>query len=152
MRLKFDGNENFITILEINPYNKRFTNTNFFSKYGDIFAYSNFIGEMSYLKLYDHPDKYLILKDSYELLGLEKQKEKKRGTPQILLSKENNNLVVSYDEFEFNIDEMLEEFKLFCKFFELNEDEKKIISAFVDDPNLKSNIKFCGIRDDWITY
>jgi len=46
---------------------------------------------------------------------------------------------------------MLEEFKLFCKFFEFNEYEKKIISSIIEDPNLKSNIKFIGWIDYWIT-
>jgi len=144
LRLKFEGNENCITIFDFDSYNERLVDTIFFSKYKDIFSNNNIIGRISYLNFYDDPDRYLILKDKYKLL------EKNRWTPKILISKEDNNSIISYEEFEFNIDVMLEEFKLFCKFFEFNEDEKKIISSIVEDTNLKSNIKFMGWKDYWI--
>jgi hypothetical protein len=147
LRLEFDGNENCITIFDFDSRNKRLRDTNFFSNYEDIFSNYNVIGQTSYYKLYEDPDKYSKLKYIYERI----EKDISHWTPKILLSSEDNNLVVSYEEFEFNIDIMLEEFKLFCKFFEFNEDEKKIISSIVEDPNLKSNIKFIGLIDYWIT-
>lgn len=125
LRLKFDDNVNCIIIFDSDPYNKRLENTNFFSNYKDSFSKYNIIGPKSYLNFYDNPNRYSILKDEY--ISLEKSVY--RLTPKILLSKEDNNSIVSYEEFEFNIDVMLEEFKLFCKFFEFNEDEKKIISS-----------------------
>jgi len=147
LRLKFDGNENCITIFDFDSMNKRLMDSKFYSKYGDIFSNFSVIGEISYSKLYDNPDKYSKLKYRYERI----KKNVDHWTPKILLSREDNNLIVSYEEFEYNIDVMLEEFKLFCKFFEFNEYEKKIISSIIEDPNLKSNIKFIGWIDYWIT-
>ena len=147
MRLKFDGNENCITIFNFDAKNKKLKNTNFFSKYGDSFSNYQIFGQISYSSLYENPNIYTILKDRYKSI----EKNVKHWTPKILLSNEDKNSIVSYEEFEYNIDIMLEEFKLFCNFFEFNEDEKKIISSFVDDPNIKSNIKFIGFKDYWIT-
>ena len=147
LRLEFDGNENCITILDFDSGNKRLRDTKFFSNYEDIFSNYDVIGQISYFKLYEDPDKYTHLKYRYERI----EKKISHWTPKILLSGEDNNLVVSYEEFEYNIDIMLEEFKLFCKFFEFNEDEKRIILSIVEDQNLKSNIKFIGWRDYWIT-
>jgi len=44
---------------------------------------------------------------------------------------------------------MLEEFILFCDTFEFNSDEKTIIDSFIQDENIKSNIKFYGWKDYW---
>ena len=148
MRLKFDANENCITIFDYNSYNnERLRDTKFFSKYGDIFSNHYTFGQISYYKLYEDPDKYSQLKNRYKRI----EKDISRWTPEILLSSEDNSKIVSYEEFEYNIDIMFEEFKLFCKFFEFNEDEKRVISSFVEDPNLKSNIKFIGFKDYWTT-
>jgi len=46
---------------------------------------------------------------------------------------------------------MLEEFKVFLDTFEFNDNEKKIIKNFISDEKIKSNIKFIGWKDYWIT-
>lgn len=154
LRLKFDGNEECITIFDYDSDNKRFEDTKFFSKYKNVFNNNYFLGQCSYLQFYDNPDKYSILKNKYSRL----KKECELGpivtgrTPQILISDDDNQQLASYEEFEFKIDVMLEEFKLFCNFFEFNEDEKKIISSIIEDTNLKSNIKFMGWEDYWIVW
>jgi len=153
LRLKFNGDENCITILDFDPVNeKRLKDTKFILNYGDVFSNYNIIGQNSYYKLDNNPDKYNELKNRYNSIG----KIVSHWTPKILIHKDNNNnnnkTIVSYEEFEYNFDLMLEEFKLFCNFFEFNEDEKKIISSIVEDPSLKSNIKFIGLKDYWISY
>lgn len=145
LKLKFEGNENCITIFNSNSYDDRLRDTAFFSKYKDAFLNYTILGQISYLNFYDDPDKYSMLKERYEY----QEKIVGRWTPNILLSKEDKNSFVSYEEFKYNIDIMLEELKLFCKFFEFNENEKKIISSIVEDTNLKSNIKFIGWKDYW---
>lgn len=149
LRLKFDGNENCITIFNSDSNNNRFNNTYFFSTYRDVFTNYNVMRRISYFEFYDEPNRYIILKNEYESI-YEDILSKAIWLPKICLPSTDDNKIVSYDEFEYNIDVMLEEFKLFCNLFEFNEDEKKIISSIVEDENLKSNIKFIGWKDYWI--
>ena len=76
--------------------------------------------------------------------GYSKEPEEK------IISDANNNFISS-QEFEYNVDLMLEEFKLFTNKFEFNENEKRIIESFVSDEKIKSNIKFIGWKDYWIS-
>jgi len=46
---------------------------------------------------------------------------------------------------------MLEELNVFCNTFEFDSNQNKIINSIIEDPNLKSNIKFCGWQDYWVT-
>ena len=135
LRLKFDGNINIINVLDLDNGNERLYGTTYYSKYKSYFH--NFKIK-SFLTLNDSPDKYKIINKIYK---------------EMLYDKYFNELikVKSYEEFEYEFDLMLEEFKVFCDNFEFNSDEVKIINSIMEDENLKSNIKFYGWKDYWIT-
>ena len=112
-RVKFNGNENGVIICEFEPntYNKntRLTNSDFMIKYNKYFN-DYHLFRYSFLSLGNCSDKYFKIKNIYE---------------QIKNDNEYKN--ISYEEFEFNIDIMLEEFKIFLHNVEFNSDEKKLL-------------------------
>jgi hypothetical protein len=151
LRLKFSGNVNNIIVFDLNTNNKRFTETNFYSKYKNTFSNFGVIGQNNYSDLTNLPNKYFILKHIFNEINFLKYIDE--WTPELLLKKDGNKIeIVSCEEFEYNVDLMLEEFKVFCDNFEFNLDEKKIIDSIIQDENLKSNIKFCGWKDYWETH
>jgi hypothetical protein len=124
LRTKLEINENYIVVVKL-TCDKRFSDSEFYKKYKTLFNNINDFG-FSFLKLNSSQQKYTIIKTIYYELK-EKQSEYAK---------------MSLEEFEYKIDLMLEEFKLFLDKFEFNENEKKIIEAFTLDEKLKSNIKF----------
>lgn len=101
-----------------------------------------FFNSMSFLELNNSPDKYKFIKELYNKI-INKNKLKLKMYNYYLFQLRD----MSYDEFEYEVDLMLEEFKLFLDHFEFNKDEKKIIDVFILDKDLKSNIKFIGWND-----
>jgi hypothetical protein len=149
LRLKFNGDEKKITILEINSNNKKFTKSKFYLTHMEYFTYSEI---RSFLDLIDSPNKYQTIKSLYKSLT----DKNKMWIPNFLKKDKSSKSelltnVISYEEFEYNFDMMLEELKLYCNTFEFECDEKRIIDSITQDENLKSNIKFCGWKDFWIT-
>ena len=134
LRQKFNINENGAIVVQLD-IDKRFIKSEFIKKY--MIFYDPYFFDFSFLQLNNHPDKYKFIKKLYE----------KAKITDITF---NNSLLCqkSYEEFEHEIELMLEEFKLFLDKFEFNEDEQKIINSFILDDNLKSNIKFIG----WIDF
>jgi hypothetical protein len=143
LRLKIKGNVKKIEVIELNNENEVFKKSTFYEKYKIIFEdYTNF--RTSFLSLINNPEKYSIYKKIYEKI---KQDE-------LYKDKYYNNDIYkaeSYEEFEYNFDLVLEEFKLFLDKFEFDENLKKIIDSFVLDEKINTNIKFIGWRDYWIT-
>ena len=135
LRQKFIINEINVMVMKLD-LDKRFYESEFIKKYKNIF-YDPYFLDFSFLQLNNHPDKYKFIKELY----------KKAKRTELMF---NHSLLCqkSYEEFEYEIDLMLEEFKLFLDKFEFNEDEQKIINSFTLDDNLKSNIKFIG----WIDF
>ncbi len=151
LRQKFSGNENNIIILELDSSHKRLTETNFYSKFGKIFSNHNYFGRKSYLDLSNDSNKYVTFKDFYKDAT---ERSKYMLLPEYFLDLDETVIlkkIVSYEEYEYKVDLLLEEFTLFCNTFEFNLDERKIIDSIILDPNLKSNIKFCGWKDYWET-
>lgn len=147
LRLKFEADVNSITVTDLGIDDKRLKNNTFFSKYEHTFR--NHSLRKSFLELNNDPHKYSFAKKIYNYSNecLKYGYQSWHDCELFLsLSKEKN---ISYEEFEYNFDVMLEEFKLFCNFLELDEDEKKILDSIVKDDNLKSNIKFFGWKDYW---
>jgi hypothetical protein len=147
LKLKFESDVNSITVTDLGIDDKKLKNNTFFSKYEQTFRNPSL--RKSFLELNNDPHKYSFAKKIYNYSN----KCLKYGYQSwhdcelfLSLSKEKN---ISYEEFEYNFDVMLEEFKLFCDFLELDEDEKKILDSIVKDDNLKSNIKFFGWKDYW---
>lgn len=151
LRLKFVGNESRITIVEFDNSNIKFKESEFNKKYTNSYQDYNLFSRISFLELNNRVDKYTICKKVYDkLLHLKITDNDWKWMPEIFL-KDNNIKMVSYDEFEFNVDTMLNELNILCNEYEFTNDEKKIIDAFTNDSNLKSNIKFIGWKDYWIT-
>lgn len=125
LRQKLTINENFVIVLNLHS-DKRFIESEFIKKYP--YFDDTHLFRFSFLNLNNSPDKYKGIKQLYN----------------------KTSKIKTYEEFEYTMDLMLEEFKLFLDHFEFNEDEKKIIDAFVMDDNLKSNIQFIGWNDEVI--
>ena len=134
LRQKFKINENGVIVLQLD-IDKRFIDSEFIKKY--MIFYDPYFFDFSFLRLNNHPDKYNYIKELYK-----KAKITELSFKHFLLCQK------SYEEFEHEIELMLEEFKLFLDKFEFNEDEQKIINSFTLDDNLKSNINFIG----WIDF
>lgn len=60
-------------------------------------------------------------------------------------------VIMSYEEFEYYFETMLEEFHLFLNTWEFEDGENKFIDSIVMDDKLKPNIEFAGWIDEWIT-
>lgn len=143
LRLKFDGDEKHINLLEIEQYNERLYNSIYYQTYKNYFTSHDI--HKSFLELNNSSNKCEIIQHIYNLL-------KKNDYDDNLLRKEPNNIIISYEEFEFNFELMLEEFLVFCNNFKFNNDEENIINSFTNDETIKSNIKFCGWKDYWAIY
>ena len=148
LRLKYTGNTKLIQIVEFghhyHGFDDRLAKSNFMSKYSNSYNDYNFL-RISLLELNNKPEKYEIIKNIYQ--SCTKYVRYGHHIPDILY--DNDGIIVSLEEFEYKMDIMLEEFKLFTNTFEFSEDEKKIINAFVLDEKIKPNIKFAGWRDYW---
>lgn len=131
LRQKFTINEDFVIVLHL-ELDKRFSESEFLKKF--IFFDDTQLFRFSFLKLNDSPNKYTEIKRLYNDNFANRHYQYRLN-------------IKTYEEFEYYIELMLEEFKLFLDHFEFNENEKKIINAFVMDDNLKSNIKFIGWED-----
>lgn len=135
LKQKLIIDENCLIVLNLH-LDKRFSESEFLKKYkyfDDIYFF-----RFSFLKLNDSPNKYIGIKKLYNDICNKKTQ-----------SITHFMHIKTYEEFEYEIETMLEEFKLFLDHFEFNEDEKKIINDFTQDDNLKSNIKFIG-WDDYV--
>lgn len=137
LRLKFEGNENRIIVLDLSDCNQSLSKSKYYSKYKSLF--NNYNLRISHLELINSSDKYDIIKHIYS--------NQKENNSLIFKDKKSN----SYDEFEYEFDLMLEELNVFCNTFEFDSNQNKIINSIIEDPNLKSNIKFCGWQDYWVT-
>lgn len=138
-QLLCNNESNEIKILDLKT-DVRFMSSSFVKKYK--FYDDVFFNSISFLELNNSLDKYEIIKKLYNKIINDKNKQK------IFSFYLFQFRDMSYDEFEYEIELMLEEFKLFLNHFEFNEDEKEIINVFTQDKNLNSNIKFIG----WIDY
>ena len=134
LRQKFTINEDSVIVLNLD-LDKRFNESDFLNKY-IFFEHTQFF-RFSFLKLNESPNKYNEIKKLY----------KDYDKYFCYESPFNMKTTKTYEEFEYYIDLMLEEFKLFLDKFEFNENEKKIINAFTQDENLKTNIKFISWTD-----
>lgn len=141
LRLKFDGNEKQIILFDFDFNNVRFNMTESILMF--INNYS-LIGQISYLQFNTTLNKHQRLKKIYKSM----KKQKFGFIPEIFLSEDKT--IISFDKYEHIMNTMLEELKLMCDNFEFSEDEKKIIKSIIEDPNLKSNVKFIGFDDYWI--
>ncbi len=130
LRKKFEIDENSVTVVNLHK-DKRFKDSDYIKKYEKYF-YDTQNFRVSLILLNNSPDKYKYLLNIYNKI----------------VRNDCSYKNIPYTEFEYKIDLMLEEFKLFLNKFEFNEDEKKIIEAFTLDDKLKSNIKSI----EWIDY
>jgi hypothetical protein len=152
LRLRYEGNTKKIVIVDFDnrfdgTVNSRLVSSCFIKKYTRYFNdCSHFRGSL--LELNNSADKYNDVKYIYNKLTNERGYN--RNYLPVYIYNDDGD-IISYEEFEYNVDLMLEEFKLFVDKFEFNSDEKRITDAFVLDEKIKSNIKFIGWRDYWIT-
>jgi len=119
----------------------RLKKSNFINKYK--FLDDNCFLNTSLLELCQSPEKYYIIKKIYE--NIKKHKQTYKNINNFFVYQFNS---INYDEFEYKIDMMLEELKLFLDKFQFDNFEQKIIDIFISDEKLKSNIKFIGWFDN----
>jgi hypothetical protein len=130
LRIKYKGDVEKIVIVNLDRSSDRLNSSDFMKKHDRDFNNFSYY-RVNFLELNNSPDKYSHIKYLYKKIKDDCDK--------------------SLEEYEYNFDLMLEEFKLFVDKFEFNSDEKRIIDAFVLDKKIKSNIKFIGWKDYWIT-
>lgn len=136
---KFVSETNQFVIVDLTK-DERFIKSKFNEKYKfhNNCNYYNF----SLLEINNSPNKYEYLKKLY--LKIEKNKKTNCGYDYYLFQLKE----MSYEEFEYEIDLMLEEFKLFLDKFEFDDIENIIINILSNDEKIKSKIIFIG----WIDY
>ena len=140
LRLKFSGNE-------------RLYDSKFYHTYKEYFTSYNF--QKSFLILKNSSDKCETIKYLYESLSKNVLSNNYKYIPNFLkienslFNSDSNDKIISYKEFEYIFDLMLEELLLFCDDFKFDNDEQKIINSIIQDENLNSNIEFCGWKDYW---
>lgn len=142
--LDIECNNDVLTIIDLKN-DSRLKNSVFFKKYK--FFNDEFFSDISFLELNESSDKYIIVKKMYDKITMYKKKFGETGYYNYYIFQLRD---MCYDEFEYEIDLMLEEFKLFLDKFKYDKNEKKIIDIFILDKDLKSNIKFIGWYDFYI--
>jgi hypothetical protein len=142
LRMKFKINENDVIVSELND-DKRFIDSEFIKNHRILFEVIGYFG-ISYLLLNNSPNKYKYYREIFDKI----KNMIYMGGVDIVFEEFDEDMC--YEEFEYKMDIMLDQFNLFLNKFELSEDEKKIIEAFELDENLKSNIKSICWKDFFI--
>lgn len=129
LKQKFKIDKKKVIVVDLKN-DKRFLKSDFNKKYGFNFN-SNPYFEFSFISLMESKNKYQQYKNIYG--NIQRRTHNSHHT---------KYYDMSYEEFEYDMDLMLEEFKLFLDNFELNDKELAIYKAFKFDKKLNSNIRY----------
>jgi len=138
-----------IIVINLDLNNKRLYDTEYMKKYSTLFA--NYDIRCKFLGLNNCPDKYNKIKDIYKTYETYDISELKYYKLEKVENGNDMGVIMSYEEFEYYYETMLNEFHLFLNTFEFEDEEKKFIDSIIMDEKLKLNIDFAGWIDEWIT-
>jgi hypothetical protein len=128
---------------------KRLCDSEYMKKYSTLFA--NYNIRYKFLELNNSPDKYNVIKYIYKIVECYDIRLLKYYKLEKMEDGIGMGVIMSYEEFEYYFETMLEEFHLFLNTWEFEDGEKKFIDSIVMDEKLKPNIEFAGWIDEWIT-
>lgn len=136
LRIRIDGDIKQIVICKFKSAHellKSFTEKsqkNIRSRYDSRYSFYHDRKLGSWINLIDDSNKYQKIKRAYK----------------------SDDFIIGYNEYENIMDNLLEEYKLKVANLQFNEDQQKILNAFVNDQEIKPNIKFSGWIDYWETF
>ena len=122
----------------------------FIEKFGSLF--NNYDIRYNFLELNNSPNKYKIINELYKKFCLYNIRELRHYKLEKVEDGVGMEVIISYEEFEYYFETMLEELHLFLNTYEFTDGEKKFIDSIVMDEKLKPNIKFAGWIDEWCNY
>lgn len=137
-----------ITVIKLDSNDERLSNSEYMKKYSTLFT--NYNIRYKFLELNNSPNKYDIIKELYIKFLTFGIREIQYYKLEKIEDGVGMGVIMSYEEFEYYFETMLDQFHLFLNTWEFEDKEKKFIDSIVMDEKL--NIEFAGWIDEWICH